>query len=166
MSMKIWMWINILTNIMKIKSCNYRLISNIDIKFFHFWKVKILGETLICGWTTHDMKRIKMNCHCLSLSNLLLNVDSWCCYKLQAVFQKNGNIFFRTTVQKATTSEQSKKIALVNFYTPNVLCLPSQPPPMVVNLLPHFRYFHQYFYQWVSFEFWYPCEEENLFYEI
>ncbi|KAG6593773.1 hypothetical protein SDJN03_13249, partial [Cucurbita argyrosperma subsp. sororia] len=26
----------------------------------------------------------------------------------RAVFQKNGNIFFRTTVQKATTSEQKK----------------------------------------------------------
>lgn len=26
----------------------------------------------------------------------------------RAVFQKNGNIFFRTTIQKATTSEQKK----------------------------------------------------------
>ncbi|KGN61409.1 uncharacterized protein LOC105434577 [Cucumis sativus] len=26
----------------------------------------------------------------------------------RAVFQKNGNLFFRTTVQKATTSEQKK----------------------------------------------------------
>ncbi|XP_038875459.1 uncharacterized protein LOC120067907 [Benincasa hispida] len=26
----------------------------------------------------------------------------------RAIFQKNGNIFFRTTVQKATTSEQKK----------------------------------------------------------
>ena len=30
----------------------------------------------------------------------------------QNVYQKNGNLFFRTTIQKATASEQSKKLHL------------------------------------------------------